>query len=255
MRMARFAAVALSLASVTGCSQDALLQKFASAEDQATAKKYADYLRAGQFAEIEAVADPTINSPQLRGTLEQMARLIPDEEPSSTKLVGAQTMQGPNGTTKNLTFEYAFADRWLLLNVATHQKADRFTLVGLNVHPQAQSLQEQNRFKLAGKTPAQYLIFVLAVVLPLLTLYALILCVRTKMAARKWLWILFILLGVGKMAINWTTGEWQFMPLAVQVLSASVFSSPYGPWQLAVSLPLGALVFLFRRRALELNAP
>ena len=41
-----------------GCSQDAMLQKFASAEDQATAKKYVDDLRAGHYEEIEAVMDP-----------------------------------------------------------------------------------------------------------------------------------------------------------------------------------------------------
>jgi hypothetical protein len=246
-------AVLLSLLSVVGCSQDALLQKVTSAEDQATAKKYVDYLRTGRFTEIEAVADPRINSPGLRGTLEQMARLIPAGEPSSTTLVGAQTMHGPDGTTKNLTFEYTFGERWLLFNVATHQKGDELTIVGFNVYPQAQSLDEQNRFSLAGKTPAQYLLLVLIALFPLITLYALILCVRTKMAARKWLWILFILLGVCKLAVNWTTGEWQFMPLAVQLFSASAFAAPYGPWEVAVSFPLGAIVFLLRRRVLHVQ--
>jgi hypothetical protein len=249
----RFAAVLLSLLAVAGCSQDALLQKFASAEDQATAKKYVNYLRAGQFAEIEAVADPRIRSPELRDTLERMAGLIPDGEPQSTRLVGAETMHGPDGTTKNLTFEYNFGDQWLLLNVATQQKANELTIVGLNVYPQARSLEEQNRFALAGKTPAQYLVLALAIFFPLVTIYALILCARMKMTGRKWLWILFILLGVSKVAVNWTTGEWQVTPLAVQLLSASAFSSGYGPWVLAVSFPLGAIVFLFRRRALHVE--
>jgi hypothetical protein len=238
--------------SLVGCSQDALLQKFASAEDQAIAKKYADHLRTGHFAAIEAVADPSINSPGLHGILEQMAALIPDGEPTSAKLVGASTMHGADGTTKNLTFEYQFGDRWLLLNVATHQKGEQpLTIVGLNVYPRAQSLEEQNRFELAGKTPLQYLIFVLVILVPLVTLYALIRCARTKMAGRKWPWIVFILLGVGKVAVNWTTGEWGFMPLAVQLFSASAIASFNGPWELAVSLPLGAFVFLFRRRALQ----
>jgi hypothetical protein len=245
----RFAVVLVLLASLAGCSQDALLQKFASAEDQATAKKYIDHLRAEQFAEIEAVADPGIQGPQLRSTLEQMAQLLPDSEPTAAKLIGAQTLQGAGGITKNLSFEYQFGERWLLLNVATREKDGRFTIIGFNVYPQAQSLQEQHRFTLAGKTPAHYLIFALAILFPLLTLYALILCIRTKMAARKWLWIMLILFGAGKLAINWTTGEWQFMPLAIQAFSASVFSPGYGPWHLAVSLPLGAVVFLFWRRA------
>lgn len=249
---ARLAAVLLLLSSVLGCSQDALLQKFAPAEDQATARKYANYLRARQFAEIEAVADPTINGPGLHSVLEQMEGLIPDGEPTSTKLVGAQVMHDPNGTTKNLTFEYQFGDRWLLLNVATHQSgAGPLTLVGLNVYPQTQSLEEQNRFGLAGKTPVQYSIFVLTILASLVTLYALILCIRTKMIGRKWPWIVFILLGVGKVSVDWSTGQWGIMPLAVQLFSASAVASFSGPWELAVSLPLGAIVFLFRRRALD----
>jgi hypothetical protein len=249
---ARFAAVLLALFSIVGCSQDALLQKFVSVEDQATAQQYVDYLRARQFAAIEAAADPSINSPGLRGMLEQMERLIPDEEPTSSKLVGAQTMRGPDGTSKNLTFEYQFGDRWLLLNVATYQKDEQpLTLVGLHVYPQAQSLEEQNRFSLAGKTPSQYLMLVLAILFSLFTLYALIRCAGTKMIARKWLWIVFILFGVGKVAINWTTGELAVMPLAVQLFSVSALSDSYGPWELAVSLPLGAIVFFFRRRALS----
>lgn len=250
---ARITAVLLTLVAMVGCSQDALLDKFASKEDQAAAKQYAEYLRTGEFEKIEAVLDPKIQSPTLRQTLEQMAGLIPDDEPSSTKLVGAHTMQSPDGTTKNLTFEYGFGDKWLLLNVATHQKADQLTIVGLNVYPQARSLEEQNRFTLVGKTPVQYLVLTLAVLFALLTLYAVIVCARTNMAARKWLWILFILLGVGKVAVNWTTGEWQVTPLAVQLFSASAFAPLFGPWQLAVSFPLGAIVFLFRRNALRVE--
>jgi len=249
---AKLLAILLSLLSLVGCSRDALLQKFASAEDQATAKKYVNYLRAGQFAEIEAAADPSIVSPGLRGTLEQMKRLIPAEDPISIKLVGAESMHGPNGTTKNLTFEYQFRDRWLLLNVATYQKGEQpLTIVGLHVYPQARSLDEQSRFGLAGKSPLQYSILVLAILFPLITLYALILCIRTQMTGRKWPWILFILIGVGKLAVNWTTGEFEVSPQAIQLFSASVLSTFNGPWELAVSLPMGAIVFLFRRSSMS----
>ncbi|HEV8331373.1 MAG TPA: hypothetical protein VGQ22_08140 [Steroidobacteraceae bacterium] len=244
----RFAAVGLALLSVMGCSQDAMLQKFASAEDQATAKKYVDYLRTGQYQAIEAVTDPSIKGPTLRATLEQMASAMPDEEPTSIKLVGAQSVKGPNGTTKNLSFEYGFGEKSLLVNVATLRKGDSFTIIGFNVYPQAQSLAERNRFELAGKTPLQYLILALAILMPLLSLYALIRCAMTKMASKKWLWIVVILIGVGNLAVNWTTGAWEFKPLAIQLLSASVITDAQGAWILAVSVPLGAILFLFRRR-------
>ncbi|HKS54525.1 MAG TPA: hypothetical protein VJS12_04525 [Steroidobacteraceae bacterium] len=244
----RVAAVAFALLSLTGCNQEEMLQKFASPEDQATARKYIDALRAGRYEEIEAVADPAIQGPTLRPTLEQMAALMPDEEPSSVKLVGAQTQKGPQGTAKNLTFKYWYGEKWLLVNVATQSKGGVLTIVGFNVYPEAQAATERNRFQLAGKTPLHYLVLALTVFAPLFSLYTLIQCARTKIASKKWLWIVLILIGVGKFEFNWTTGDWAVSTLYVQLLSASVITDAQGAMILAVSVPLGAILFLLRRQ-------
>jgi len=65
------------------------------------------------------------------------------------------------------------------------------------------------------------------------------------------LWGLFILFGIGKVAVNWTTGQWEASPLALQLFSASAGASLNGPWVFAVSLPLGAIVFLLRRQSIQ----
>ncbi|MBI1397584.1 MAG: hypothetical protein GC151_16545 [Betaproteobacteria bacterium] len=80
------------------------------------------------------------------------------------------------------------------------------------------------------------------------TLYALVACIRTRVPRRKWLWIVFIVLGVGKLAVDWTIGECRVFPASMQLFSASAFSSPYGPWTVAVSLPVGAIEFLLYRK-------
>ena len=90
----------------------------------------------------------------------------------------------------------------------------------------------------------------LAVAAPLFSLYALVLCVRTRLRGKKWLWIVAILLGVGALSVNWTTGQWNFQPAYVQLLSASATASPYGPWVISVSVPLGAILFVLRRKEL-----
>ena len=71
----------------------------------------------------------------------------------------------------------------------------------------------------------------------------------------KWPWALFILFGIGSFRINWTTGETQLSALALRLLGASVTGTLYGPWILSVSFPLGALAFLFRRKALPAATP
>jgi hypothetical protein len=235
---------------LAGCSQETLLKKFADPGDEATAKQYIDHLRNGRFDEIEKDADGSIKGQNLHAVLMRMADMLPDREPDSVKLVGTHTMHDPNGVTKNLTLEYDFSGKWFLINVATYEKAGRATIVGFNVYPQPAPLAQQHRFGLQGKTGLQYVVLALAAVLPLLTLYALVLCVRTRMSGRKWPWVLLILVGVGKLAVNWTTGEWNVAPLSIQLFSASAFAPMYGPWVVAVSLPLGALIFLLRRRSL-----
>ena len=241
---------ALCLIVLAGCSQEALIRKFASPEDEAIARHYIDELRSGRFEEIKKNADASISGPHLRDVLMRMADMLPDSEPDFVQLVGANTLHQASAVTKNLTFEYEFSGNWFLINVATHEMAGKATIVGFNIYPQPGPQAEQNRFGLQGKSALQYGILILTVLFPLLTLYALVACVRTKMAGRKWPWVLFILVGVGKVAVNWTTGEWDLAPLSVQLFSASAFAPLGAPWVLAVSFPLGALIFLLKRRSL-----
>jgi hypothetical protein len=235
---------------LAGCSQEALSKKLSSPEDEAKAKQYIDHLRNEQFDAIEKDFDPSLRDSKLHDVLVRMAELLPDREPDSVELVSSHTLHGPNGVTRNLALEYGFSGTWFLINVATHEKAGRATIVGFNVYPQPASQAEQHRFGLQGKTVLQYLVLALVVVLPLFTLYTLVVCVRTKLSGRKWPWVLFILVGITKLEVNWTTGAWDFAPLSLQVLSASAFAPLHGAWILAASLPVGALIFLLQRRSL-----
>jgi hypothetical protein len=233
-----------------GCSQANILQKFASPEDQTIAKNYIDLLRHQQFGDIEKAIDPSISAPSLHNTLVKMGALFPLQEPASVTLVGVRSMHMSGADTKNITFEYAFSGKWLLVNVAVKKQDGVSTIVGFNVIPQPASLETQNRFTLSDKSWVQHLILIAVVIVPLLTLYALVLCVMTKIKGRKWPWILFILFGIGRIAVNWTTGQFTFTLLSVQLLGASAFAPLYEPWTLAVSLPLGAIFFLLLRRKL-----
>jgi hypothetical protein len=238
----------LALFLLAGCNQQELLQKFSSAEDQATAKGYIDKLRAHDFDEIEKDADESITSPSLHSTLVKMADLIPPREPSSVKLVGAQSFHVNDTATVNTTFEYNFGDEWLLASVAVKSKNGVKTIVGFHVNPETQALELQNAFHLSGKPMAAYVVLGMALAAVLLTLYSLVICVRTKLTGRKWPWVLFIIVGLGKIAVNWTTGQWGFSPLYVQLFSASAVAPLYGPWTISASMPLGAVLFLFYRR-------
>jgi hypothetical protein len=233
------------------CSQEQWMQKLASPAEQSTARGYIDHLRNREFTDIEIAADMTIAGPALHGTLEKMAGFIPNEAPRSVKLVGAQRSRMSGATTLNLTFEYQFPDRWIVANVATKSKDGVTTIFGFHVYPESSSLESTNRFTLSGKSVLQYVVLGAAIAAGLFTFVVLIVCIRTQMKRRKWLWILFILFGLGKLSVNWTTGQWGFMALAAQLFSAAAAAPLYGPWIVSVSLPIGAVLFLINRRKLQ----
>ncbi len=248
-RGARLALLACAaLAALAGCSRQRLLREFAPAQARTTAHAFIAHLRAKQFDWIARRANRHIQGPGLGTTLAYMASLIPPGKANSVKLVGAQTNIENGITERNLTYELDFRGQWVLINVATRLHGRSLTLTGMHVYRMRGSLESLNRFTLMSKSPLRYATLALMVFAFALTVYALILCARTPALRRKWLWVLFILVGVGKFAVNWTSGRWGVQVLAVQLFSASAFSAPYGPWVFAVSVPLGAMVFLLRHR-------
>lgn len=68
----------LALVTLTGCSQEELIQKFSSPEDQATAKSYIDHLRARNFDEIEKALDPGIRTADILRQIGKDGRYSPE---------------------------------------------------------------------------------------------------------------------------------------------------------------------------------
>jgi hypothetical protein len=239
------------LLMITGCNQASMIRKMISAKDEAVAKGYINLLRQNKLEQIEKDLDPSIRRPDLHETLIKMAELVPPQDPKTVKVVGVNVFHGQGFIRTNITFEYQFPNKWVIINVAVQKKSGMSTIIGFNVNPISDSIENTNRFTLFGKTPLHYLVLSSAILALLFCLYTLIVCIRTKLEKRKWLWIIFIILGIGKVSINWTTGQWSFTPLAVQLFSAAASAAFYGPWIISVSLPLGAIVFLLRKGKLR----
>jgi hypothetical protein len=229
-----------------------LMKKFTPRDDELRARTYFDQLRQGKFDQIVSDLDPSEVTPSVRDKLVEMASLIPAEAPVSVKVVGAHVFRNPESSTTSITMEYQFPSKWLLVEVTTQKKGEASTVVGFHITPQSDSLENLNRFTLVGKSAIQYLILTLAVGSLTFSFYVLILCIRTKGVNRKWLWMLFILVGVEKVAINWKTGQLTFGVIAINIPSATAGHPLYGPWTVSVFLPLGAILFLNRQRTIKI---
>jgi hypothetical protein len=240
----------LSIAFCTlfvGCERDNLRKIVSSPEDEIIVRSYVDLLRQGQYEQIESNFDPSLVDSDIHDTLGKMAALFPSDNPESVKLVGLNVSHGQENPTKNITLEYQFPSKWLLVNVAIQRKGDVSKVVGFHVDLIPDSLENLNEFTLVGKSGIQYLILTSAICSLLFSFYVLTLCVRTKVGRTKWLWMMFVLIGVGQLAVNWTTAQWTFTLLSIQLPCGRAFATPYGPWTVVATMPVGAILFLNHR--------
>lgn len=237
---------------LAGCDQQAMFDKLAPSEEVAVAKDLVAKLAARDFTSIQASFGSALQTPDVRDKLEQVASLFPPEKPKAIRTVGANTMWMNSVATYNLTFEYEFPEKWLVVNTVLERKDGKLTLEGIHVTPTQQSLETLNAFSFEGKGLFHYIVFAAAIAIPVFVLYVLVLCARTKIAKRKWLWLLFVAVGVVQFHFNWTTGAWLVQPVAFSLLGAGFAKvGPVAPWVFTLAFPLGAIVFLYRRRSLK----
>ena len=97
------AAVGLGAAALSGC--EALTLDPAA---ETTAKTAYQHFWKGEDAELEAMFEPSLRGPKLRGQLVQIRTLIPKGPPPAPKTVNWTTFAGTGGVTTTLVHEYDY---------------------------------------------------------------------------------------------------------------------------------------------------
>jgi hypothetical protein len=206
-------------------------------------------LRAGRLERVERRLDPALLATDTRSKLGEAAAQFPPGEPRSVELIGANL--GTSGGTRsaNLLFQYEFEQEWVAAGVLLRREDGGPPLVtAVHVKRLPESLERTHAFTLRGKHALHYLFLAGAILVPSFVIATLIACWRASGQKKSWGWIVFILLGVGGATLNWTTGRVGLSPLEIQTFGASVKkASPYAPWLVTLTVPLGALLYLVSR--------
>ena len=243
--------IGLALLSLSGCDNSALIDKLMPKEEAQFAKEYIALYPQGKIDEILQKSDPNALNAQNVDVLKQIAGFFPPEKPIEIKLLGSNTIKSSSGAAYNFAFQYHYPSKWLQVDVGLTKAHGQLLATGIYVQPLNESLEVSNKFSLQDKTWKHYSMFGTAITLPLFVLYALVLCIRTPIPKRKWLWIIFILIGVPTLSLNWTTGEFWLDPLRFLLFSAAYWMpSPSAAVIIQISLPIGAIVFLYKRKKL-----
>jgi hypothetical protein len=230
------------------CSYEKISEKFIPKEESEFAKEYITKLRNKEFEYVKGLMGSEIISQVNDELLLKMANYFRDGELISTTIIGSQVYTFNGEWQGNFTFEYEFESGWNIANAVLKKVGDGYEVIGINVYQTEDSQKALNAFSLSSKSPFHYLILLLALIVPLFIITSVCFCARTPIPKRKWLWIIFILLGFGSIGINWSSGQYAIQIHCVNLLGASATSaSPYAPWIIKAYLPLGAIIFWFKR--------
>ncbi|MDR4460947.1 MAG: hypothetical protein MRJ67_10615 [Nitrospirales bacterium] len=240
----------LAALTLAGCDETVWFEQVIPKEEAEFSKNYLALFPAGDFDMIEAYIPPNLRNAKFRTTLEQIAAAFPAGNPTDIQAVGVRWRWVADTSQVHLTFQYNYPTQWLLANVTLQKNGSDFLVTGVDVQPLPDSLERINRFTFEGKGARHFAILSWAILVLVVIVVALILCIKTPIPKRKWVWVLFILFGIGQVTLNWSEGSLHMTPLAIQLLGVGYTRHGlYAPWLLTVSLPLGAMVFLLRRKA------
>lgn len=245
---------------ITACTQQEAIDKLVPHPESEYAQDVLKQVRDRQFDRAGAAFLPKLRStPGFEAALGKMADAFPPGEIGSTKVVGVYTMSRmssnkPRSTIYNLSYEYQFAQSWVLANVVLVRSEDKLEIEGMHVQREAQSLAQKNAFTFSDKPASYWLFAVLVAALPLFCFVSFIVCLCTPIRRHKWLWAIATLFGVITLNLNWSTGKLGFQPISFQLFSASAMSQLYSPWILSISLPLGSIMFWIKRNRLKREA-
>jgi hypothetical protein len=256
--MLRTSVLAVTALAAVGCDQRAAFDRLVPKDDAAFVIATFDELRQGNVGAVETLLDSATRTATAPQQLEQMALAFGGETPRDVQVIGALTniQVGDDTRYVTLTLEYRLSQHWLVATMALRRSAGARRITGMRVLRTVDSQERLNRFTLENKGVGHYVMLLLSLVVPLSIVGTLAVWWRTPMPRRKWLWGIFIALGIGKCTLNWTTGQVGFELLRVLFLGAGfVKAGPYGPVVLSVAVPAGALIFLARRRKWLANMP
>jgi len=235
--------------SLSSCSYEKMLEKFTPKEEAQYAENFLESVRGNNYEEVYKQLHPDAKSQLTEEKFNEIYNYLPSENLLGKKIIGSQTSKTNDEWSGLFTFEYSFENsKWLLAQASVSKQNDSLSITSFYFQVTEKSLREVNKFTLRGKQLKHYLILLLAILNPLISIFTLIVCIRTPKMKRKVLWCILILIGIMILKINWTTGELNFNPLYLSLLSAgATASSPYSPWVITISIPLGVIAFWIKR--------
>jgi hypothetical protein len=221
-------------------------------------RTFIDKIISGQTESAFADIDPEVLNDKAKEFITNASRNINGATPKKYRVVEANWTSGYYTKTGKFTnyrlgYEFEFEKGNILFTTAIKEKDGKFSVMAFNGEFLPAPLSELTKFTLTGKSVLHYIFLVFCVLVPLFILTTLIIMLFSKMTTKKKIiWTLIILLvSLPKFVINWGNGQLDFSLLNISLLGSG-FNKPtlYSAWLLSFHIPLGAIIFWFKRKNL-----
>ncbi len=223
-----------------------------SDEEVSFAEDYLSALKAGNLDDVKKYLDPQLKFSDIKDDLEDASGYFPKGEPIKVDLIKTYAVAAGTLWRAKISFQYEFSNAWVIAHVVLEKNQDKLFVSNFSVKQHPANIEEINAFNLNGKGASHYLFLAMAILIPLFILFTFILCILTPITERKWLWIVFVFIGFLGLTFNWTSGEIGFRPITVLPLGVKAVSGgAFSPWYITISFPLGAILFLLKRKKLS----
>ena len=248
----RKAIVVLALI-LSACNSRSIYERDLSKEDEAFAIHVFEQLQQQRISEVAPLVDQKFFRDASNETLAEMATVL-REKPTAMRVIAGQTFLADGIRRTYLTLEYQMRYDWVAAGMVIRTQNGKRVIESLDAAITPDSYEQRARFTLRGKSVIQYTYLMLAVLVPLFILFTLYVLWRTPVARLKWLWFIFVALGICSLSVNWMNGLTHVRLLWVQLLGFGFGRvgpyEPYAPVVVSWAIPVGAIVFLLLRRSL-----
>jgi hypothetical protein len=243
------AALLLTLGGLTACNA----LKPDPAVDATTAQVFDD-LRLGKISAVQARLTPEAKAVVTPAQLQAVRAFAPPSAPLDRRAINLSMFLAASGPqTTEVVYELRYPGEGVLYSVRLKRPTGTaaWAVEYLDLKRASNADLARNGLSPIGKPPLQWLFLLMTALAPALMLFALVAVLRGPKMKLKWLWAIIAFAGLGMAQMNWSTGQWNFNILSVQLIGAGMTRSGFlgfYPWLLKFTVPVGAVVALWRVR-------
>ncbi|MEE9542738.1 MAG: hypothetical protein V3V95_03010 [Thermodesulfobacteriota bacterium] len=248
-KLSRVLTLITLLIVLVGCDPIELVMKPLPEKSDHLARVLLQTLAKGDVDGAVNLMDPKLEmNGEVRAKFDEIAVLMSADELKEISLVRYSNLKAliQENQRRQFTYELIFKGSWAVANIAVDFMDGERYVIGVYVEPLERSLSETNAFTFENKSMVHYMMIALAVIIPLFSLFAIYICVQKKEGFAMWIWAVFILLGIGNVSINWTSGSVAYNIISItSVWAPGLRDGPSGAYYITYAIPVGAIVFLY----------